>query len=116
MRSIPDADRQVVAHVVEHGTVTNRTVQNLFVMTVRPANAIIDDLVRREVLVNTSVQQRGRGAGEPELVAIARVHAAPQPLDPFAWLDGLLTKACARLHGAPTGVRASSGRTYSSSS
>lgn len=61
VRSISDTDRKVVAHVVEYGKITNRTVQNLFDVTVHPANAIIDDLVRREVLVKTSAQQRGPG-------------------------------------------------------
>lgn len=61
VRSISDTDRKVVAHVVEYGKITNRTVQNLFDVTVHPANAIIDDLVRREILVKTSVQQRGPG-------------------------------------------------------
>ncbi|MHB8892917.1 MAG: hypothetical protein ACYC65_12820 [Candidatus Limnocylindrales bacterium] len=56
-----DTDRKVIAHVSEYGKITNRTVQNLFDVTVHPANAIIDDLVRREVLVKTSVQQRGPG-------------------------------------------------------
>ncbi len=51
----------MIAHVTEYGKITNRTVQNLFDVTVHPANAIIDDLVRREVLVKTSVQQRGPG-------------------------------------------------------
>ncbi len=61
VRSISDTDRKVVAHVVEYGKITNRTVQNLFDVTVHPANTIIDDLVRREILVKTSVQQRGPG-------------------------------------------------------
>jgi ATP-dependent DNA helicase RecG len=61
VRSISDTDRKVVAHVAEYGKITNRTVQNLFDVTVHPANAIIDDLVRREILIKTSVQQRGPG-------------------------------------------------------
>ncbi len=61
VRSISDTDRKVVAHVVEYGKITNRTIQNLFDVTVHPANAIIDDLVRREILVKTSAQQRGPG-------------------------------------------------------
>jgi ATP-dependent DNA helicase RecG len=61
VRSISDTDRKVIAHVGEYGKITNRTVQNLFDVTVHPANAIIDDLVRREVLVKTSIQQRGPG-------------------------------------------------------
>ena len=61
VRSISDTDRKVIAHVGEYGKITNRTVQNLFDVTVHPANAIIDDLVRREVLIKTSVQQRGPG-------------------------------------------------------
>lgn len=61
VRSISDTDRKVVAHVVEYGKITNRTVQNLFDVTVHPANAIIDDLVRREILIKTSIQQRGPG-------------------------------------------------------
>ena len=51
VRSISDTDRKVVAHVVEYGKITNRTVQNLFDVTVHPANAIIDDLELRPTVL-----------------------------------------------------------------
>jgi hypothetical protein len=54
-----ETDRKVIAHVREYGKVTNRTVQNLFDLTVHPANNLLDDLIRRGILVKTSPQQRG---------------------------------------------------------
>ena len=60
-RSGSDTDRKVVAHVAEYGHITNRTIQNLFDLGVHQANSVIDDLVRRHVLIKTSAQQRGPG-------------------------------------------------------
>jgi ATP-dependent DNA helicase RecG len=60
-RSASETDRKVIAHVAEYGKITNRTIQNLFDLTVHPANALLDDLIRREILVKTSIQQRGPG-------------------------------------------------------
>ena len=58
-RSASETDRKVIAHVAEYGKITNRTLQNLFDLTVHRANTLLDDLIRREILVKTSVQQRG---------------------------------------------------------
>ena len=58
-KSASETDRKVVAHVAEYGRTTNRTIQSLFDMGVHQANSVIDDLVRRQVLVKTSTQQRG---------------------------------------------------------
>lgn len=60
-RSGAETDRKVIAHVAEYGHVTNRTIQNLFDLTMHRANAVLDDLIRREVLVKTSTHQRGPG-------------------------------------------------------
>ncbi len=58
-RSAAETERKVIAHVREYGKVTNRTVQSLFDLTVHPANNLLDDLIRRGILVKTSPQQRG---------------------------------------------------------
>jgi len=58
-RTAAETDRKMIAHVREYGKVTNRTVQNLFDLTVHPANNLLDDLIRRGILVKTSPQQRG---------------------------------------------------------
>jgi len=60
-RSVSETDRKVIAHVAEYGKITNRTIQNLFDLTVHRANTLLDDLIRREILVKTSIQQRGPG-------------------------------------------------------
>jgi len=60
-RSGSETDRRVIAHVAEYGKITNRTIQNLFDLTVHRANTLLDDLIRREILVKTSIQQRGPG-------------------------------------------------------
>ena len=58
-RTTDEIDRKVIAHVREYGRVTNRTVQNLLDVGVDRAKAILADLVSREVLIKTSVAQRG---------------------------------------------------------
>jgi len=58
-RTIDDIDRKVVDHVREYGRITNKTARNLFDVDVYQANAIITDLVERQILVKTSPQQRG---------------------------------------------------------
>jgi ATP-dependent DNA helicase RecG len=60
-RTGAETDRKVVAHVAEYGHVTNRTLQNLFDLTMHRANAVLDDLIKREILVKTSTHQRGPG-------------------------------------------------------
>lgn len=60
-RTTDEIDRKIVAHVREYGKVTNRTVQNLFDVAVIRARDILTDLVKRELLVKTSEQQRGPG-------------------------------------------------------
>jgi ATP-dependent DNA helicase RecG len=60
-RNVTETDRKVIAHVAEYGKITNRTIQNLFDLTVHRANTLLDDLIRREILVKTSNQQRGPG-------------------------------------------------------
>jgi ATP-dependent DNA helicase RecG len=56
-----ETDRKVIAHVAEYGKVTNRTIQNMFDLTIQSANAVLDDLIRRVILVKTSTHQRGPG-------------------------------------------------------
>jgi ATP-dependent DNA helicase RecG len=56
-----ETDRKVIAHVAEYGKVTNRTIQNMFDLTIQSANAVLDDLIRRGILVKTSTHQRGPG-------------------------------------------------------
>ena len=93
-RSVSDTDRKVIAHVVEYGRVTNRTVQNLFDLGVHQANSVIDDLVRRQVLVKTSVQQRGPGVeyGPGPTFPARPTRKSRQPQEPDAgrtlWDDG----------------------------
>lgn len=58
-RTTDEIDRKVIEHVQEYGRVTNRTVRNLFDVSVQRAAAIVGDLARREILVKTSEAQRG---------------------------------------------------------
>ncbi|MDQ3262958.1 MAG: putative DNA binding domain-containing protein [Myxococcota bacterium] len=60
-RTIDEIDRKVLAHVVEYGKITNRTVQNLFDLGIQRARAVLADLVQRQILVKVSDHQRGPG-------------------------------------------------------
>lgn len=58
-RTTDDIDRKVISHVREYGKITNRTLQNFFDVHVYKARDIISDLVKREILIRISDQQRG---------------------------------------------------------
>lgn len=58
-RTIDEIDRKVIAHVREYEKITNRTVQNFFDASIQRARDILADLVRRQILVKISPQQRG---------------------------------------------------------
>lgn len=58
-RTTDDIDRKVAAHVVEYGTITNRTVQNLLDVGLTKARNILADLVQRDVLKKVSQHERG---------------------------------------------------------
>ncbi|HET9451249.1 MAG TPA: ATP-binding protein, partial [Aggregicoccus sp.] len=58
-RTVDEFDRKVIAHVREYGKVTNRTLQNFFDVGVIRARDLLVDMVRRQLLVKTSAQQRG---------------------------------------------------------
>lgn len=62
-RTIDDTDKKILAHVREYQKITNRTVQNLFDVSMSRARDILRDLVRRELLVKDSEQERGPGVG-----------------------------------------------------
>ena len=58
-RTQDEIDRKVIAHIREYGKVTNRTLRNVFDVDMQRARAILTDLVARDILVKTSLQQRG---------------------------------------------------------
>jgi ATP-dependent DNA helicase RecG len=58
-RTTDEIDRKIIAHVREYERITNRTVQNLLDVGTDRAKAILADLVAREILVKTSIAQRG---------------------------------------------------------
>lgn len=60
-RTVDEIDRKVIAHVREYGTVTNKTLQNLFDVGIPRARDILRDLVEREILVKQSEHERGPG-------------------------------------------------------
>ncbi len=55
-----ERERKIIEHLVEYGSINNRTVQNMFDVDVYRASAILRELVGREILVRTSEQQRGQ--------------------------------------------------------
>ena len=58
-RTMDEIDRKVIAHVREYEKITNRTVQNVFDVSIQRARSILADLVRRQILVKVSPHQRG---------------------------------------------------------
>ncbi len=58
-RTVDDIDRKVIAHVIEYGRISNRTLQNLFDIDVYRARDLLRDLRERDILVKVSKQQRG---------------------------------------------------------
>jgi ATP-dependent DNA helicase RecG len=60
-RTVDEIDRKVIAHVLEYGKVTNRTVQNLLDVGINRARDILADMVRRRILRKTSAHERGPG-------------------------------------------------------
>lgn len=80
-RTTDDLDRKVVAHVREYGKITNRTIQNLFDVSLVKARDILADLVARDVLIKTSEQQRGPGVeyGPGSKFPIQRRSVGPTP-------------------------------------
>lgn len=60
-RDTDDLDRKMLAHVVEYGVVTNRTVQNLLDVSLTRARDLLKDWVARGLLVKTSAHERGPG-------------------------------------------------------
>lgn len=58
-RTSDEIDRRAVAHVHEYGRITNSTVQNLFNVGMPRARQILASLVERDILIKTSVAQRG---------------------------------------------------------
>ena len=54
-----EIEMSVVAHVREHGRITNRIVQNLFGVGTPRASAILGNLVERQVLQRISEASRG---------------------------------------------------------
>lgn len=60
-RTADDLDRKMTAHVAEYGEVTNRTVQNLLDVSLTRARDLLQDWVKRGLLVKTSTHERGPG-------------------------------------------------------
>jgi ATP-dependent DNA helicase RecG len=60
-RTVDEIDRKVIAHVVEYGKVTNRTVQNLLDVGINRARDVLADMVQRRILRKTSAHARGPG-------------------------------------------------------
>ncbi len=60
-RTVDEIDRKVIAHVREYGTITNKTLQNLFDVGIPRARDLLRDLVEREILVKQSEHERGPG-------------------------------------------------------
>ncbi|MCK6526567.1 putative DNA binding domain-containing protein [Myxococcota bacterium] len=60
-RTVDEIDRKVIAHVVEYGRITNKTVQNLLDVSLQRARDLLSDWVRRGILVKTSAHERGPG-------------------------------------------------------
>jgi ATP-dependent DNA helicase RecG len=60
-RTVDEIDRKVIAHVREYGKVTNRTLQNLFDMSIQRAKSALADMVDRKILKKISAHQRGPG-------------------------------------------------------
>lgn len=58
-RTTDDIDKKIIAHVDEYGRITNKTIQNILDVGVFKSRDIIKYLVRREILVRTSAQERG---------------------------------------------------------
>jgi len=58
-RTVDETDRKVLAHLREYGTITNRTLQNLFDIDVWRARDILADLQQRELIVRVSEARRG---------------------------------------------------------
>lgn len=58
-RTVDDIDRKVIAHVLEYGRISNRTIQNLLDIDVYRARDLLRDLRDRALLVKTSAQERG---------------------------------------------------------
>lgn len=58
-RTADDLDRKMVLHVREYGEVTNRTIQNLLDVSLTRARDLLQDWVKRGVLVKTSAHERG---------------------------------------------------------
>jgi ATP-dependent DNA helicase RecG len=58
-RTVDDIDRKVIAHVLEYGRISNRTIQNLLDIDVYRARDLLRDLRDRGLLVKTSTQERG---------------------------------------------------------
>jgi ATP-dependent DNA helicase RecG len=52
-RTVDEIDRKVIAHVVEYGKVTNRTVQNLLDVGINRARDVLADMVQRRILRKT---------------------------------------------------------------
>lgn len=76
-RTADDLDRKMVSHVREYGEVTNRTIQNLLDVSLTRARDLLQDWVKRGVLVKTSAHERG-----------PRVTYGPGPEFPKAKLRG----------------------------
>lgn len=58
-RTTADADRKVVEHVRDYGTINNAAVQRLFDLDVYGARDVLRDLVDRQLLRKVSEQSRG---------------------------------------------------------
>lgn len=60
VRNTDEIDRRIVAHVLEYGWITNRTIQNLFTVDVYQARRWLADLKKRGILRQTT---EGRTTG-----------------------------------------------------
>lgn len=58
-RTADDTDRKIIAHLREYGRVTNRTLQNMFDISVFKARDILGDLAARGIVERVSTQTRG---------------------------------------------------------
>ncbi len=58
-RTVDEIDRKVLAHLREYGSITNRTLQNLFDIDVWRARDILADLQQRQLVVRVSEARRG---------------------------------------------------------
>jgi ATP-dependent DNA helicase RecG len=79
-RTVDETDRKVIAHLREYGTITNRTLQNLFDIDVWRARDILADLQQRDVIVRVSEATRGPGVSYGPGTRFPKARRRPKPV------------------------------------